>query len=89
MSLVKQGLPEYGMAGVGTGRNSEGSELIVAELENYDDRPLWIFVWGSANTLAQALYKIRDTAIWEPPIPMYYVVWKGIHRHGLTSSLTG
>ena len=64
LSLVRQGLPEYGMAGVGKGKDSEGSELIVAELESDDDRPLWISAWGGGNTLAQALYKIRDT---KPP----------------------
>jgi hypothetical protein len=28
-------------------------------IEENDDRPLWICVWGGPNTLAQALYKIR------------------------------
>jgi hypothetical protein len=30
-------------------------------LEENDDRPLWVCVWGGPNTLAQALYKIRTT----------------------------
>lgn len=59
--LVKQGLPEYGMLGVGNGKDSEGSDRIIKELENNDKRPLWISVWGGANTLAQALYKIKNT----------------------------
>ncbi|MBN2357025.1 DUF1593 domain-containing protein [candidate division KSB1 bacterium] len=59
--LVKQGLPEYGMLAVGEGKDSEGSDWIIKILEEKDDRPLWISVWGGVNTLAQALYKINKT----------------------------
>jgi hypothetical protein len=61
LSLVKEGLPKYGMQGVGDGNDSEGSEWIIKVLEEKDDRPLWISVWGGANTLAQALDKIKKT----------------------------
>jgi Cellulose-binding Sde182, nucleoside hydrolase-like domain/Cellulose-binding protein Sde0182, C-terminal domain len=60
-ALVKSGRPEYGMSGVGEGKDSEGSDWIVNILERKDDRPLWISVWGGANTLAQALYTLRAT----------------------------
>jgi hypothetical protein len=30
-------------------------------MEKNDDRPLWIAVWGGPNTLAQALWKIKNT----------------------------
>ena len=60
-SLVKSGLPSYGMLGVGEHKNSEGSDWIVSELEKDDDRPLWISVWGGVNTLAQALYTLKET----------------------------
>jgi hypothetical protein len=59
--LVKQGIPEYGMKGIDEGKDSQGSEWIIKVLEENDDRPLWISVWGGPNTLAQALYKIRKT----------------------------
>jgi hypothetical protein len=61
LSLVKQGLPVYGLEGVGKGKDSEGSEWIIKVLEENDDRPVWISVWGGPNTLAQALWKIRET----------------------------
>ncbi len=61
LMIVKQGLPEYGMQGVGDGKDSEGSNWIIKVLEEKDERPLWISVWGGANTLAQALYKIKNT----------------------------
>lgn len=59
--IVKVGLPKYGMEGVGDGMDSEGSEWIIKLLEEEDDRPLWISTWGGVNTLAQALYKIKNS----------------------------
>ena len=58
---VKQGLTKYGMLGVGDGKDSQGSDWIIKVLEEKDKRPLWICVWGGVNTLAQALYKIKNT----------------------------
>ena len=59
--MVNQGLPKYGMQGVGNGKDSPGSEWIIKILEEKDERPLWISIWGGSNTLAQALYKIKNT----------------------------
>jgi len=58
---VKKGLPVYGMAGVGEGKDSQGSDWVVQVLNKSDDRPVWICVWGGPNVLAQALWKIRAT----------------------------
>jgi hypothetical protein len=52
LRVVKQGLPKYGMLGVGDGKDSEGSDWIIKILEEDDERPLWISVWGGVNTLA-------------------------------------
>ncbi|MBB3188497.1 DUF1593 domain-containing protein [Microbacter margulisiae] len=63
-SLLKEvthGIAAYGMQGVGKGKDSPGSKLIIKVLEEKDDRPLWICVWGGVNTLAQALYDISKT----------------------------
>lgn len=59
--LVAAGQPAYGMAAVGEGRDTPGSQRIIAALERADPRPLWIAVWGGPNTLAQALYTLRAT----------------------------
>ncbi len=59
LALVKQGLPTYGMLGVGDGKDSEGSDQIISLLEEKDERPLWVTAWGGVNTLAQALYKLK------------------------------
>lgn len=61
ISKIKKGLPIYGMKGVGDGKDSEGSDWIIKVLEEQDDRPLWISVWGGVNTLAQSLDKIKKT----------------------------
>jgi hypothetical protein len=61
LSMVKNGPALYGMKGVGEGKDSPGSEWIIKVLEEKDERPLWISVWGGANTLAQALHKIQKT----------------------------
>ncbi|MDZ7879937.1 MAG: DUF1593 domain-containing protein [Saprospiraceae bacterium] len=58
---IKQGLAKYGMLGVGSGQDSEGSDWIIKMLEENDPRPLHISVWGGANTLAQALFKLKAT----------------------------
>ncbi|HMG90368.1 MAG TPA: nucleoside hydrolase-like domain-containing protein [Chryseolinea sp.] len=60
-STIKKGLPVYGMDGVGEGKDSEGSEWIIQALSKSDQRPIWFCVWGGPNTLAQALWKIKNT----------------------------
>ena len=60
-SLIGSGKPVYGMAGVGPGKDTDGSRRLIAALSKADDRPLWVSVWGGPNTLAQALYTIRAT----------------------------
>jgi hypothetical protein len=59
--VVKNGIPKYGMSGVGESLDTEGMNWIIQTLEKDDERPLWISVWGGANTLAQALRKIDRT----------------------------
>ena len=58
---VKEGMPKYGLTGVGEGMDTEGSDWIIRVLEQDDDRPLWISVWGGPNVLAQALHTLRAT----------------------------
>jgi hypothetical protein len=61
LMVVKQGLAVYGMDAVGKGKDSEGSEWIIKVLEKDDNRPVWVSVWGGPNTLAQALWEIKET----------------------------
>jgi hypothetical protein len=59
-SKVKTGLAVYGMEGVGKGKDSPGSDLIVKVLQRPDNDPVWFTVWGGVNTLAQALSRIKE-----------------------------
>lgn len=61
LSLVSEGLPVYGMLGVGKGKDSPGSELLIKAVDSSDSRPLWVSVWGGPSVLAQALWKVRNT----------------------------
>jgi hypothetical protein len=61
LSRVREGRADYGMAAVGEGMDSGGSERIVEAVDRDDPRPLWVPVWGGPNCLAQALWKVRKT----------------------------
>jgi len=61
LACVSEGLPVYGLQGVGEGKDSSGSEALVRALARDDARPLWVPVWGGPSVLAQALWKIRAT----------------------------
>src|SRR5581483_6496669 len=58
---VYAGQPGYGMAATGADRMSEGSQAIIKAVDKNDERPVWITIWGGANTLAQALLYVRAT----------------------------
>jgi len=63
--LIVEGRPDYGMHAVGKAMDSAGSELLIAAVDSgvarKDARPLWVPVWGGANVLGQALWKVRET----------------------------
>lgn len=61
LSLVSEGKPVFGMAAVGKGMDSPGSEALIAAVDRADPRPVWVLVWGGPNVLAQALWKVRAT----------------------------
>ena len=58
---VFSGQPGYGMAATGSEKMSPGAEAIIRAADRNDPRPLWISIWGGANTLAQALLQLRAT----------------------------
>jgi hypothetical protein len=47
------------MAATGPGKDTEGSRRIIEALDAPDPRPVWVSVWGGANTLAQALIALK------------------------------
>ncbi|GHA30513.1 hypothetical protein GCM10007103_09920 [Salinimicrobium marinum] len=60
-SISVMGQDEYGMGDVGTGKDSPGSELIIKAVDKDDPRPVWVMGWGGMNTVAQAIWKVRET----------------------------
>ena len=79
-ATVKKGLAIYGMEGVGTGHDSQGSDWIVNVLKKNDNRPVWFTVWGGPNTLAQALWKIKNTM----PAPVAERIYKKIRIYTIS-----
>jgi hypothetical protein len=61
LSITSAHLPIYGMSGTGEGKDSAGSKLLIAAVDKADPRPVWVTVWGGANCLAQAMWKVRNT----------------------------
>lgn len=60
-AAIAAGRPALGMAAVGAGQDSSGSDALIAAVDRDDPRPLWVAVWGGPNVLAQALWKVRAT----------------------------
>lgn len=60
-SISVMGQRGYGMSDVGEGKDSPGSELIIAAVDKDDPRPVWATCWGGCNTIAQAIYKVQQT----------------------------
>jgi hypothetical protein len=58
---VSSGQTGYGMAATGAGLSSEGAKALIRAAGREDPRPLWVCLWGGANTLAQALLEVRAT----------------------------
>lgn len=58
-AVTTTGQKFYGLYDVGAGKSTQGSSLLLQAARKDDNRPLWVCVWGGANTLAQALSDAR------------------------------
>lgn len=54
------GSRKRGMSEIGKDNNSPGSDHIIQQADENDDRPLWILFWGGGNTLAQAIWSVQE-----------------------------
>lgn len=59
--VTKTGQNGFGMDAVKREGFTPGSQRIIEAGDRADERPLWISVWGGANTLAQALTDVRES----------------------------
>ncbi len=58
---ISSGVGAYGMAALEKAPLSDGAKALIAAADKADARPLWISLWGGANTLAQALIYVKAT----------------------------
>jgi hypothetical protein len=54
------GSPKWGTSVLGASNDTDGSKLLVKLGDEADERPIWIAVWGGANTFAQTLWRVKN-----------------------------
>lgn len=54
------GSKNRGVIFIGEGNDSPGSDLIIRMADEKDERPVWVLAWGGANTLAQAIWRVKQ-----------------------------
>jgi hypothetical protein len=59
-SRAMLGSTRLGFAALGEGNDSAGSEFLIRLAAEPDPRPIWICVWGGANTFAQAVWRVQQ-----------------------------
>ena len=50
-----------GIKAVGDGNDSPGSWKLIRLADEQDPRPIYVAAWGGANTLAQAIWRVKQT----------------------------
>ena len=50
-----------GIKAVGEGNDSPGSNLLIRLADEDDERPIYVAAWGGANSLAQAIWRVKQT----------------------------
>ena len=50
-----------GIRSIGARNDSPGSELLIRLADENDPRPIYVAAWGGANTLAQAIWRVKQT----------------------------
>ena len=50
-----------GIKAIGEDNDSPGSNLLIRLADEQDERPIYVAAWGGANTLAQAIWRVKQT----------------------------
>ncbi len=61
MSRAVMGSMNGGIRSIGENNDSPGSELLIRLADEDDPRPIYVAAWGGANTLAQAIWRVKQT----------------------------
>lgn len=59
LARIKSGNPKRGVAQLGEGCDTEGSNWIIRVVDRQDPRPVNVTIWGGSTDLAQALWRVR------------------------------
>ena len=60
-SRAVMGSVHGGIKAIGSDNDSPGSNLIIRLADEPDPRPIYVAAWGGANTLAQAIWRVKQT----------------------------
>ena len=60
-SRAVMGSVHGGIKVIGEGNDSQGSDLLIRLADEDDPRPIYVAAWGGANTLAQAIWRVKQT----------------------------
>ena len=60
-SRAMMGSEHGGIKVIGEGNDSPSSELLIRLADEDDPRPIYVAAWGGANTLAQAIWRVKQT----------------------------
>ena len=60
-SRAMMGSEHGGIKVIGEGNDSPGSDLLIRLADEDDPRPIYVASWGGANTLAQAIWRVKHT----------------------------
>ena len=59
-SRAVMGSPRAGIGVIGEDNDTAGSDLLIRLADEDDDRPIYLCAWGSANTFAQAVWRVKQ-----------------------------
>ena len=60
-SRAVMGSQHGGIKAIGPDNDTPGSNLLIRLADEADDRPIYVAAWGGANTLAQAIWRVKQT----------------------------
>ncbi len=60
-SRAVMGSRKGGIGVIGEDNDSPGSDLLIRLADEDDPRPIYVAAWGGANTLAQAIWRVKQT----------------------------
>ena len=60
-SRAVMGSVNGGIKVIGENNDSQGSDLLIRLADEDDPRPIYVAAWGGANTLAQAIWRVKQT----------------------------